>query len=107
MRGYRHHTRSDLTEASFALWDGREQRALKLDAGQSVTLRLASELASGTIECEVHAPDGTVVLALGHEAVAEATLAAPVAGKYHMLVTATAASGSYRLALGSSQDVAP
>ena len=51
-------------------------------------------------------PGGTVVLALGHEPVAEATLAAPVAGTYHVLVTATAASGSYRLALVSSQDVA-
>jgi hypothetical protein len=99
MRGYRHHTGSDVMEASFELWDGREQRAVKLESGQTVVLRLRSDLVSGMIECEVHAPDGTLVLALGHDPVSEATLHATVAGKYRVLVTATAASGSYRLTL--------
>jgi hypothetical protein len=99
MRRYRHHTGSDVTEASFELWDGREQRDIKLESGQSVVLRLCSDLVSGMIECEVHAPDGALVLALGHDPVSEATLRATVAGKYRVLVTATAASGSYRITL--------
>jgi hypothetical protein len=99
MKGYRHHTGSEETSASFELWDGREQRAVKLEAGQSVGLRLSSELNSGMIECEVHGPDGAVVLALGHDPVCEARLCAAVRGKYHVLVTATNASGSYQLAL--------
>ena len=101
MRGYRHHTGPDMTEASFDLWDGREQRAVKLEAGQSIVLRLCSELVSGMIECEVHAPDGTLVLALGRDPVCEATLHATVAGKYRVLVTATGASGSYQLSLAA------
>ena len=101
MRGYRHHTDSSMTGASFELWDGREQRAVKLEAGQSIVLTLRSELVAGTIECEVHAPDGTVVRALGHDSVSQATLWATVAGKYHVLVTATGASGSYQLSLAA------
>ena len=98
-RGYRHHTGSDVTEASFDFWDGREQRAVKLEAGQAVGLRLTSQLSSGRIECEVHAPDGALALALGDEPACEATLRAAAPGKYHVLVTATEACGSYRLSL--------
>ena len=101
MQGYRHHTGSNVTGASFERWDGREQRAVRLDAGQAVALHLRSQLVSGMIECEVHNPDGTLALALGHAPVVDAILKASVAGKYHILVTATAASGSYELSLGA------
>ncbi len=99
MRGYRHHTVSNVTSASFEYWTGREQRSIRLEAGQSVGFRLTSELASGMIEGEVHAPDGSLVLALGHEPACEGSLVASVTGTYHVLVTATEAAGSYQLAL--------
>ena len=98
-RNYHPHMTPDLMEASFSLYNGWEKRSLELEPGEQIRLVLERRLETGSIHCEVNAPDGSLILRLGDASVDEGSFTATAEGKYPVRVIAENASGSYRLEL--------
>ena len=98
-RAYRPGMTPDVMAASFSFYSGFEKRALNLEPGQQIRLRLEHDLEAGSVHCEVSAPDGSLLLRLGESSIDEGSFQAAVVGKYPVRIIADNASGSYRLSL--------